>query len=94
MKWSTEGRLTFEFPKGSVVSKYDKVWDSLAGLVAARSNANDPQERTIARKALAKNELHMVLHLKQPTETFEALPACHRSLQSPHQNQPLWTESP
>ncbi len=123
-----EGRLTFEFPKGSVVSKYDgwafyhnqfgkafggtkavdfvyvderqtwlievkdyrayprtksddiwkevglKVRDSLAGLVAARSNANDPQEQTIARKALAKDELRVVLHLEQPTKHSKLFP--------------------
>lgn len=45
-----------------------KVRDSLAGLVAARSNANDPQEQTIARKALAKNRLRVVLHLEQPEQ--------------------------
>ena len=43
-----------------------KVRDTLAGLVAAKCNANDANERRFARQALAKQQLSVVLHLEQP----------------------------
>jgi hypothetical protein len=42
-----------------------KVRDTLAGLVAAQSNANDPDERSFA-KAAVQRRLKVVLHLEQP----------------------------
>jgi hypothetical protein len=43
-----------------------KVRDTLAGLVAAKCNANDADEKAIAKRALQKNRIRLVLHLEQP----------------------------
>lgn len=43
-----------------------KVRDTLAGLAAAASNANEIQERTHAARALASRKWRIVLHLEQP----------------------------
>lgn len=117
----TEGRLTFTFPDGWSVSKFDewsfyrnqfqaicggakaidilaldsdccwmieikdyrihrrtkstdvaeevavKVRDTLAGLAAARVNANDAGERATAHSALRRKRIRVVLHLETPT---------------------------
>jgi hypothetical protein len=42
-----------------------KVRDTLAGLVAAQSNANDADEQAFAKQAVHK-KLRVVLHLEQP----------------------------
>lgn len=44
-----------------------KVRDTLAGIVAAKLNANDAAEKQLARCALQKTRLRVVLHLEQPT---------------------------
>lgn len=44
----------------------EKVRDTLAGLVAARCNANDKDEKSFAAEFLAKKTLRVVLHLEQP----------------------------
>ena len=51
-----------------------KVRDTLAGLVAAKFNATDPQEQTIAEKALSKNRLRIILHLEQPKKQSKLFP--------------------
>ena len=43
-----------------------KVRDSLVGLVSAKFNANDPDERKVAREILKGVQLRVVLHLEQP----------------------------
>ena len=43
-----------------------KVRDSLAGIAAASCNANDPDEKQIAERALRTGRWHVVLHLEQP----------------------------
>ena len=43
-----------------------KVRDTLAGLAAAKLNADDQDERRLARHALQKSKLRVVLHLEQP----------------------------
>ena len=43
-----------------------KVRDTLSGLAAASANANDDEERTLARRMLAKRRWRVVLHLEQP----------------------------
>jgi hypothetical protein len=43
-----------------------KVRDTLAGLVAARCNANDAKERDLARQLLSAKRIRVVLHLEQP----------------------------
>ncbi|MFI3138421.1 MAG: hypothetical protein QX197_16740 [Methylococcaceae bacterium] len=43
-----------------------KVRDTLAGLVAAKMNANEPDERDFAQKVLESKAIKVVLHLEQP----------------------------
>jgi hypothetical protein len=43
-----------------------KVRDTLAGLVAARCNANEAKERNLARQLLGARKIRVVLHLEQP----------------------------
>ncbi|CAM5194244.1 hypothetical protein OURE66S_00590 [Oligella ureolytica] len=47
----------------SVVAQ--KVRDSLAGLAAARCNANDTEEREFSNAALRTNKIKVVLHMEQ-----------------------------
>lgn len=125
----TEGQLTFDFPNGWQVSKFDewsfyrnqfqqacggtkavdilaverrtclwnieikdyrqhrrtktidlpdeiavKVRDSLAALVAARANANDADEKALAKAALSCSRLRVVLHLEQPAKHSKLFP--------------------
>ena len=51
-----------------------KVRDSLAGLVAAQYNANDIQEKKLAKKMLSCEEIRVVLHLEQPTQYSKLFP--------------------
>ena len=118
----TEGNLTFGFPEGAIVAKYDtcsfyrnqfnsafggtkaidliyvennqtwlievkdyrrhnrtktidigdelalKVRDTLAGLAAASFNANDQNEKRIAKQALRTRSIKIVLHIEQPSK--------------------------
>ena len=43
-----------------------KVRDTLSGLAAASANANDDEERTFARRMLAKHRWRVALYLEQP----------------------------
>ena len=43
-----------------------KVRDTLSGLAAASANANDPDEKTLACRALAMRRWRAALHLEQP----------------------------
>lgn len=51
-----------------------KVRDTMAGLLAARSNANDADEKRVARKAIAKHLIRVVLHLEQPVKRSKLFP--------------------
>lgn len=51
-----------------------KVRDSLAGLVAAQCNANDMQEKDVAKKMLSSKKIRVVLHLEQPTQHSKLFP--------------------
>ena len=51
-----------------------KVRDSLAALVAARANANDGDEKDLARAALQCPGLRVVLHLEQPAKHSKLFP--------------------
>lgn len=44
----------------------NKVCDTLAGLVSAKLNANDSDEKNMAKKALKCKQLRVVLHIEQP----------------------------
>ena len=52
----------------------DKVRDTLAGLMAARCNANNPEEHELARTALTCSRLRVVLHLEQPRHASRLVP--------------------
>ncbi len=65
-------RRTKAIDLGSEVAT--KVRDTLAGLVAAKSNANEHQERRWARQALAKRRINVVLHLEQPIKHSKLFP--------------------
>lgn len=61
-----------------------KVRDTLAGLVAGSVNANNADERTIARRACRSRALRVALHLEQPAHPPACirrwtLPTCRRS---------------
>lgn len=51
-----------------------KVRDSLAAIVAANSNANDPREKSFARRALRCASVRVVLHLEQPQKHSKLFP--------------------
>jgi hypothetical protein len=51
-----------------------KVRDTLAGLVAAKFNGNDPQEVQFAQEILRSNRVHIVLHVEQPTKHSKLFP--------------------
>lgn len=51
-----------------------KVRDTLAGLVAASCNANESEERRLARRAVGRSRLRIVLHLEQPRHPSRLFP--------------------
>ncbi len=51
-----------------------KARDSLAAIVAAQANANDDDEKRIARKALRCPRVRIVLHLEQPCKHSKLFP--------------------
>lgn len=51
-----------------------KVRDTLAGLVAARCNANDADERSRARHVLDGQRIRVILHLEQPARHSKLFP--------------------
>ncbi len=51
-----------------------KVRDSLAGLVAAHINADDPDQREQANSAFHANRIRVVLHLEQPAKHSKMFP--------------------
>lgn len=51
-----------------------KIRDSLSGIVVAGANANDQDERRIARKALRCKQMKVVLHLEQPAKHSKLFP--------------------
>ncbi|MBO1926313.1 hypothetical protein J3998_01880 [Thiomicrorhabdus sp. 6S2-11] len=51
-----------------------KVRDTLNGLIAAKHNATDADEKRFARKALAKHQFRVVLHLEQPRKKSKLFP--------------------
>jgi hypothetical protein len=51
-----------------------KVRDSLAALVAAKMNANDPGEKAMATAALKCSCVRVVLHLEQPAKHSKLFP--------------------
>ena len=51
-----------------------KVRDSLAALVAAKINANDPEEKRLAQDALTAQTIRVILHLEQPAKPSKLFP--------------------
>lgn len=61
-------------PQDLAAEVAQKVRDSIAGLVAAAANANDQDEKILARKLLSKRSWRIVLHLEQPVKTSKLRP--------------------
>ncbi len=51
-----------------------KVKDTIAGLFAAKINANDLFEKTFAQRANQKSRIRVVLHLEQPEKHSKLFP--------------------
>ena len=51
-----------------------KVRDTLAGLLAAKMNANDAYEKLVAKKSLQAKAIKVVLHLEQPSTHSRLFP--------------------
>lgn len=51
-----------------------KVRDTLAGLVSAQVNANDPDERRVAKEMLRCRKLRVALHMEQPAKRSRLRP--------------------
>ena len=68
--WLIEVKDYRQHPRTKVIDIDDeiamKVRDTVAGLAAAGKNANDCDERRLARRALRKHRWRVVLHLEQP----------------------------
>ena len=62
------GQEQYAMPKPSDLAAEvaEKVRDTLAGLAAARKNANDGNEKEMARKSIQKAQWRVILHLEQP----------------------------
>jgi len=70
ISWLIEIKDYRQHPRTKAINIADeivvKVRDTLAGLAAAATNANNVEERRRARRALASREWRVVLHLEQP----------------------------
>jgi len=68
--WLIEVKDYCTYPRAKVIDLADDIAinarDTLAGLVAARCNANDAKERDRARRLLSARRIRVVLHLEQP----------------------------
>lgn len=68
--WLIEVKDYRKHPRKKAVDLGDevasKVRDTLAGLAAASANANDDEEKELARRALATRRWRVALHLEQP----------------------------
>jgi hypothetical protein len=51
-----------------------KVRDTLAGLVAAQCNANNPIEKEFAQRSLSASRIHLVFHIEQPVKVSRLFP--------------------
>lgn len=51
-----------------------KVRDTIAGLIAAKCNANDIDEKQFAKRALRSNRIRVALHLEQPAKHSKLFP--------------------
>lgn len=76
--WLVEVKDYRRHPRTKVMDLADevavKVRDTLAGLAAAASNADDSDERQLARRALRKRCWRVVLHLEQPARRHKLWP--------------------
>jgi hypothetical protein len=70
--WNIEVKDYRQHPRTKTIELADevaqKVRDTLACLVAAKANANNPAERDLAIAALQCSRLRVVLHLEQPAK--------------------------
>jgi hypothetical protein len=76
--WSIEVKDYRQYRRTKTIDLADevavKVRDSLAGIVAARMNANDGDEKRLAQAALDCPRLRLVLHLEQPAKHSKLFP--------------------
>ena len=76
--WLIEVKDYRVYPRTKVMDLADelaiKVRDTLAGLVAASIGANDPDERTFARRMLRAQRIRVVFHIEQPAITSRLRP--------------------
>ncbi len=76
--WLIEIKDYRRHPRTKVIDLGDeiafKVRDTLAGLVAAKCNANTADEKNTAREALKRNRFRVVLHLEQPRKHSKLFP--------------------
>ena len=61
-------------PSNLSITVAQKVRDSIAGLVAAKCNADDPYEQRFAQSALRAAQLRVVLHIEQPHKVSKLFP--------------------
>ena len=76
--WLVEIKDYRQHPRTKLIDLCDevaqKVRDTLSGLAAASANANDPDEKTLARRALVMRRWRVALHLEQPNVTSRLRP--------------------
>ena len=76
--WLIEVKDHRQHPRTKLVDIDDelagKARDTLAGLAAASANANNQDERALARRALRKRRWRVALHLEQPGATSRLRP--------------------
>jgi hypothetical protein len=76
--WAIEVKDQRQHPRSKAADLADevafKVRDTLAGLFAARVNANDAGEQQFAGVALASGRIRVILHLEQPSKHSKLFP--------------------
>ena len=76
--WVLEVKDYRENPRTKAIDIADevaeKVRDTLAGLFAAQLNANDDNEKNLARSAIRAKRLRVVFHLEQPYQHSKLFP--------------------
>ena len=76
--WLIEVKDYRQYPRTKTIGLGEeiafKVRDTLAGLVSAKCYASDTDEKQIAKKALSRDRLRVVLHLEQPKKHSKTFP--------------------
>ena len=76
--WKIEIKDYRQYPRIKTINLPEevamKVRDTLAAVVSARVNANDDNEKALARAALLCKRMRVVLHLEQPVKHSKLFP--------------------